>query len=76
MLLRSNFIKAENEVDLALIMGNSFIPIEIKYSPNLKQSDLKQIFKYPKGIIGYNGLQTGQFQHLQVLPLPLLALLA
>jgi uncharacterized protein len=71
---KSFYIKAETEVDLCLITGKTFLPIEIKDSPNLKKNHLKQILKYKTGIIGYKGMQMGSFDHLHVLPLPLLAL--
>jgi predicted AAA+ superfamily ATPase len=71
---RTFYIKAENEVDLCLLTGNSFLPIEIKYSLNLKRNDLKQILKYKTGIISYKGTQIGNFEHLPAIPLPILAL--
>jgi len=71
-----SYIKAEGEVDLALILSNSFFPIEIKNSLTLRKQDLKQILKYPRGLIGYTGSEIGRFEHLQVAPIPLLALLA
>jgi len=71
---KSFYIKAEAEVDLSLIIGNKFLPIEIKNSLTLKKTELKQILKYKTGIIGYKGLNIGKFEHLHVLPLPVLAL--
>jgi predicted AAA+ superfamily ATPase len=71
---KSFYIKSEAEVDLSVITGNTFLPVEIKNSARLRKNDLKQILKYKTGLIGYNGLQTGRFEQLHVLPLPLLAL--
>lgn len=71
---KSFYIKAETEVDLSIITGKSFFPIEIKNSASLKRNDLKQVLKYQQGIIGYRGTQMGKFEHLDVLPLPILAL--
>jgi predicted AAA+ superfamily ATPase len=68
------YIKAETEVDLCLITGKTFLPIEIKDSLHLKGNHLKQILKYKTGLIGYKGMQMGTFEHLHVLPLPILAL--
>ena len=70
------YIKAEGEVDLALIQGRKIVPIEIKNSLVLNKKDLKQIIKYKQGLIGYAGEAIGSFEHLQVLPIPLLAFLA
>jgi len=78
-LLRRNYptyyIKADGEVDIAILAGRTFLPIEIKWSESLKKADLKQILKYKKGIIGYKGLRIGKYEHISVLPIPLLALL-
>jgi predicted AAA+ superfamily ATPase len=71
----SYYIKAEGEVDIAIVAGKKFYPIEIKYSPTLKRNDLKQILKYPKGIVAYRGPDCGMFDHLTVLPIHLLAYL-
>lgn len=71
---KTYYIKAQGEVDLALLNKNTFFPIEIKWTENLKTSELKQILKYKKGLIGYKGRQIGKYEHLDVLPLPLLAL--
>ncbi|MBE0433156.1 ATP-binding protein [candidate division WOR-3 bacterium] len=69
------YIKAESEVDNAVVFGRTFLPIEVKWSEHLRKNDLKQILKYKKGIIGYRGMQIGQYEHLLVLPIPVLALL-
>lgn len=78
-LIRRNYptyyIKAEGEVDIAILSGRGFLPIEIKWSESFKKADLKQILKYKKGIIGYKGLRIGKYEHLSVLPIPVLALL-
>lgn len=78
-LLRRNYptyyIKADGEVDIAILVGRTFLPIEIKWSETLKKAELKQILKCRKGIIGYKGLRIGKYEHLSVVPIPLLALL-
>ena len=72
----SYYIKAEGEVDLAIVKNKKFLPIEIKNSLVLDKKDLKQILKYKSGIVGYAGFKVGKFEHLDVIPIPLLALLA
>lgn len=69
------YIKAEGEVDLAIILSKHFIPIEIKNSLTLNKKDLKQILKYKRGIIGYAGLKTGKFEHLDVAPISFVSFL-
>jgi len=68
------YIKAEGEVDVAIIFKKKFLPAEIKWTEDLRKKDLKQILKYEKGIIGYRGLQIGRYEQLYVLPIPVLAL--
>lgn len=45
------FINAEGEVDLAYIKNKRFFPVEVKWTGQLRPKDLKQIKKYPQGII-------------------------
>lgn len=45
------YIKSEGEVDLAYIKNKTFVPVEIKWSKQIRSKDLKQIRKYPNGII-------------------------
>ncbi|MBI5299028.1 MAG: ATP-binding protein [Deltaproteobacteria bacterium] len=71
----SYYIKAEGEVDIAIVKNKKFLPIEIKNSVVLQKKDLKQILKYKNGIIGYAGYEVGKFDHLDVVPIPLLAAL-
>lgn len=71
----SYYIKAEGEVDIAIVKNNKFLPIEIKNSVTLNKKDLKQILKYKNGIIGYAGYEIGKFDHLDVVPIPVLGVL-
>lgn len=68
------YIKSEGEVDLAILSRKGFLPVEIKWSENLRKSELKQILKYKKGIIGYKGVHLGRYEQLYVLPASILAL--
>jgi hypothetical protein len=61
-------------VDIAILSKKGFLPVEIKWTENLRKNDLKQILKYKKGIIGYKGRKIGKFEQLYVLPIPILAL--
>ena len=72
---KSFYIKADGEVDIALLHGKGFFPIEIKCSESLRRQDLKQIMKYKRGIVAYRGTECGAFDHLTVMPIPLLAML-
>jgi len=72
---KTYYIKSEGEVDVAIVFGKRFIPLEIKWTETLKRNELKQILKYKTGIIGYKGLRFGKYEHLYVMPIPVLALI-
>lgn len=65
------YIKAEGEVDVAYVDKNSFWPIEIKWTTQLRSKDLKQILKYPQGRIWAKTETKGKLQGISVEPLPL-----
>ena len=52
-----------------------FLPIEIKWSPLPKESDLRQLLKYKNGIVATRGRTIGRINGATILPTPLLALL-
>ncbi len=64
------YIKAEGEVDLAYIKDDTFYPIEIKWTNQLRPKDLKQIKKYPQGQIWAHVEENHLLENLPVLPLP------
>lgn len=71
---RSNpvyYIKADGEVDIAIVTGKSFLPIEIKWTQKLQSSELKQIRKYKNGQIWCKNQQRGKFESVDVYPLPM-----
>jgi len=65
------YIKATGEVDIAYINNNRFWPVEIKWSNQLREKDLKQILKYNNGVILTKNASIGQLQHIPTQPLPL-----
>lgn len=69
------YIKSKGEVDIAIPLGKSFLPVEIKWTETLRRPELKQILTYKKGIIGYKGLSLGIYEHLFVMPLCVLAVM-
>lgn len=56
------YIKAEGEVDIAFLKNQNFFPLEVKWTGQIRSKDLKQIRKYP------NGLVLGQFENPQTNP--------
>lgn len=65
------YIKARGEVDLAIVTGDRFWPIEVKWTQQLRPADLKQIRVYPHGIIATRTRHSHRLGDLQVLSLPL-----
>lgn len=64
------YIKSEGEVDVAYVQNKTFWPIEIKWRNQQRSSDLKQILKYPNGVIYAKTKQIGQIENTPILPLP------
>ncbi len=65
------YIKAEGEVDIAYVDQQRFWPVEVKWSNQLRDKDLKQILKYRDGLILTKSKTEGKIQHLITRPLPL-----
>lgn len=64
------YIKAEGEVDVAYIHKNRFWPVEIKWTQQVRECDLKQIQKYKNGIILGKQTEVGKINHTSYYPLP------
>jgi predicted AAA+ superfamily ATPase len=66
----SFYIKAEGEVDLAVVDGGTFWPIEVKWRTQTRPKDLKQIRKYPNGVVAAPVRRRRTLDGTPVLPLP------
>ena len=55
------YIKAEGEVDIAYIIENKFVPIEIKWTHQIRTQDIKQIKKYKNAEIWGQRQENGMF---------------
>jgi len=64
------YIKAEGEIDIAYIDKNRFWPVEIKWTKQLRPKELKQISKYPNGLILTRSKQFGKIRDIPTMPLP------
>ena len=69
------YIKADKEIDLAYVDQNKFWPIEIKWRNQVRESDLKQIKKYPNGKIYCKIYQPSNIENVPLYPLPLALIL-
>jgi uncharacterized protein len=63
------YLKGEGEVDVAYVDGGRFYPVEVKWAEQLAQSDLKQILKYPNGLILTKQKVSGFVQNTPILPI-------
>ncbi len=68
------YMKAEGEIDLIVALGKKFLPIEVKWSQQLRPKDLKQLKKYPSSIILSQNEQEGTIENVQAYPLPVFLL--
>lgn len=65
------YIKSKGEVDIAYVDKNQFWPVEVKWSGQLRPKQLKQITKYPNGLILTKSRQQGEIHGIPTIPLPL-----
>ena len=65
------YIKSKGEVDIAYVDKNQFWPVEVKWSTQLRPKQLKQLTKYPNGLILTKLRQEGEIHGIPTIPLPL-----
>jgi predicted AAA+ superfamily ATPase len=65
------YIKSKGEVDIAYVDKNQFWPVEVKWATQLRPKQLKQITKYPNGLILTKSRQQGEIHGIPSIPLPL-----
>jgi predicted AAA+ superfamily ATPase len=64
------YIKAKGEVDVALVRDGGFLPVEVKWTSQLRAKDLAQIASYPNGRVWARTRRPSMIQGLPVEPLP------
>lgn len=67
----THYIKAEGEVDIAYVNKKKFWPIEVKWTNQLRPSDLKQVLKYKNAEIFAKVQTKNTLQEIPIIPLPL-----
>ncbi len=67
---RCFYIKAEREVDIAYLEGKTMHPVEIKWTNQIRHSDIKQVLKYRNGIILTKQRAFNQVEDTPLVPLP------
>lgn len=69
------YIKAEGEVDIAYVEGGRFVPVEVKWTGQVRSGDLKQLRKYRNArIVSHDTAATIHGIPNEFLPLHLLRL--
>lgn len=63
-------IKAEGDVGIATIQGHGFVPIEIKWTEQLRSKTLKQLKKYPNAEIWHKHPQPTMLHNIPARHLP------
>jgi hypothetical protein len=79
MIVASNFnryapvyyLKAQGEVDVVVVVGREFWPIEVKWTNRLRGRDLNQIKKLKNGAIPIKQTVQGDIEGVPTNPLPL-----
>lgn len=67
----SYYIKADGEIDLVVVEGENFLPIEVKWTNNLRANDLKQLKKYKHSIVLTKSKYEGNIEGIKAWPLPM-----
>lgn len=65
------YLKAEGEVDVAVVHGGRFWPLEVKWTGQVRPKDLKQIRKYHNGVVWGRVRAPGNLEGVPIEPLPL-----
>lgn len=60
----------KGEVDVAMINKKKWMPMEVKWTSQLRPQDLRQIQSYSNGMILWNRAEDQLFQNTPVIPLP------
>lgn len=65
------YLKAEGEVDVAVVHAGRFWPVEVKWTGQVRPKDLKQIRKYRNGVVWGRVRARGALEGVPVESLPL-----
>ncbi len=64
------YVKAEGEVDLAIVAGGRVWPLEVKWRRQVRPKDLKQVAKYPQAAIAAPTRGIHELSGVAVIPVP------
>jgi predicted AAA+ superfamily ATPase len=67
---KTYYIKgAKGEVDIAYLQGETFFPVEIKWTTQIRPEELKQVILYKNSLILGRQRAPGHIAHVQYVPL-------
>ncbi|MFH0799479.1 MAG: ATP-binding protein [Pseudomonadota bacterium] len=73
--LPTYYLKADGEVDIVIADEKRFVPMEVKWTNQLRPNDLKQLVKYKEAVILTKTTSRCTIEGIQAVPLPLFLLL-
>ncbi len=65
------YLKAAGEIDVVVVTGRAFVTLEVKWSEQLRNQDLKQLAKYKHSAVLTRNFSEGSINSLPTIPLPL-----
>ncbi len=68
------YLKADGEIDLVMVLGKQFLPLEVKWANQIRAKDLKQLKKYQSSILLSKNFEKGEYEGISSFPLPLFLL--
>jgi len=66
------YIKNKGEIDIAYIDAGKFMPIEVKWTENLKPKHFKLLRRYKNAVLGARVMEEAELDGVGVVPLPFL----
>jgi hypothetical protein len=66
------YIKGKGEIDIAVVRGKRIIPLEVKWRAQVRKSDLRELQRFPDGLVATRSRHVSSIMGKPTLPLPLL----
>ncbi len=64
------YLKAEGEIDLVIVLGKRFLPVEVKWTRQLRPKDLIQLKKYKTSVLLSRSEEEALYEGVRMYPLP------
>lgn len=70
-LVPAYYLKGDGEIDVIAVVGKKVIPLEVKWTNQLRPTDVKQLKKFPHSRILTKQRVKGEIQDVPCIPIPL-----